>query len=163
MSVKSYPAKVTTDASTPEDLGITTYMRTLLLMASESAFKVLANLAGLADVQTLTNKRITPRVTTEVSNATPSINSDVVDMHSLTAMAAAITGITVTGTPTDGQQLKIKYLDDGTGRAITHGAQFEDRGTALTATTTASKLLTETFEYDIVAAIWGCVHVADET
>jgi len=54
-------------------------------------------------------------------------------------------------------------IGDVTGRAITWGAAFEDRGVALPATTTASKLLTVEFIYDTVDSIWGCVNVYDET
>jgi hypothetical protein len=42
---------------------------------------------------TLTNKRVTPRVSSEASSATPTINTDNVDAHSITALAADITSI----------------------------------------------------------------------
>jgi len=114
---------------------------------------------------TLTNKRITARVTTEASSATPTINTDNSDAHSITALAAAITSMTtnLSGTPTNFQKLIIRILDNGTGRAITWGASFEDNGVALPTTTTASKLLTVGFIYDTASSKWGCVAVADET
>ena len=105
------------------------------------------------------------KVTTEASSATPTINSDNTDLHSITALATAITSMTtnLSGTPVNGQKLLIRILDNATGRAITWGAKFEDRGMALPTTTTASKLLTVGFIYDTVDSIWGCVAVADET
>ena len=114
---------------------------------------------------TLTNKRITPRVTTEASSATPTINTDNSDMHSITALAVAITSMTtnLSGTPTNGQKLIIRFLDNATGRSITWGASFEDNGQALPTTTVASKLLTVGFIYDTVSSKWGCVAVANET
>jgi len=114
---------------------------------------------------TLTNKRITPRVTTETSSATPTINSDNTDLHSITALAVNITSMTtnLSGTPTNGQRLTIRILDDGTGRTITWGASFEDNGVALPATTTANKLLTMGFIWDSVSSKWGCVAVSEET
>lgn len=120
---------------------------------------------SISSTDTLTNKRITSRVTTEASSATPTINSDNSDAHSITALATAITSMTtnLTGTPTNFQKLIIRILDNATGRAITWGAKFEDRGVALPTTTTSSKLLTVGFIYDTVDAIWGCVAVADET
>lgn len=104
------------------------------------------------------------RVSTEASSATPTINTDNVDMHSITAIGTAITSMTtnLSGTPTDGRKLIIRILDDGTARAITWGAAFEARGVALPTTTTISKLLTVGFIYDTVDSIWGCVASVEE-
>lgn len=122
------------------------------------------DLVGTTDTQTLTNKRVPPRVTTETSSATPTINTDNTDVHSITALAAAVTSMTtnLSGTPTNGQKLLIRFKDDGTGRAITWGASFEARGTALPTTTVASKVLTVGFVYDTVTSKWGCVASAQE-
>ena len=124
-----------------------------------------ASIPTYTSTTTFTNKRITARVTTEASSATPTINTNNSDMHSITALAAAITSMTtnLSGTPTNGQKLIIRILDNGTGRAITWGASFEDNGVALPSTTTASKLLSVGFIYDTVSSKWGCVAVADET
>jgi len=121
-------------------------------------------LVAEAMTQTLTNKRVNPRVTTEVSSATPTINTDNTDLHSITALAVAITSMTtnLSGTPVNGQKLLIRILDNATGRAITWGASFVAKGAALPSTTTASKLLTVGFIYDSVLATWGCVAAADE-
>lgn len=108
---------------------------------------------------------VAPRVSTEASSATPTINTDNVDAHSITALATAVTSMTtnLSGTPTNFQKLIIRFLDNATGRAITWGASFEDNGVALPTTTTASKLLTVGFIYDTASSKWGCVAVADET
>ncbi len=119
---------------------------------------------SVTGVATFTDKRITKRVTTIVSNATPTVNTDNCDVVTITALAAAITSMTtnLSGTPTNFQTLIFRILDNATGRAITWGAKFEPRGVALPTTTTASKLLTVGFIYDTVDDIWGCVAVADE-
>jgi hypothetical protein len=119
---------------------------------------------GDTDTQTLTNKRVTARVTTIASNATPTINTDNCDAVTITALAAAITSMTtnLSGTPTNFQKLLIRIKDDGTGRAITWGASFVAKGTTLPTTTVAGKLLTVGFIYDTVAATWGCVASAQE-
>jgi hypothetical protein len=44
-----------------------------------------------------------PRVVSITSSATPTINAAVTDQFEITALAVAITGFTVTGTPVDGQ------------------------------------------------------------
>lgn len=118
----------------------------------------------LSGTQTVTNKRITPRVGSTTSSATPTINTDDVDAYSLTAQAAAITSMTtnLSGTPTNFQKLIIRIKDDGTARAITWGASFEARGVALPTTTVISKVLTVGFIYDTVTSKWGCVASAQE-
>jgi len=91
--------------------------------------------------ETLTNKRITARVKTFASDATPDINSDDYDVVTITAQAAAITDVNVTGTPTNFQKLIFRIKDNGTARAITWGSDFEA---------------------DTVTSKWGCVAVAEE-
>ena len=117
-----------------------------------------------SNTATFTNKRITPRVTTEASSATPTINTDNTDLHSITALAVAITSMTtnLSGTPTNGQKLIIRFKDNATGRAITWGASFEAKGVDLPITTTASKVLTVGFLYDTVTSKWGCVASVEE-
>ena len=121
-----------------------------------------ANIAS--DTLTLTNKRITKRVTTITSSATPTVNTDNCDAVTITALATAITSMTsgLSGTPTNFQTLVYRILDDGTGRAITWGTSFQAMGVALPTTTTASKVLTVGFIYDTVDSKWGCVASAEE-
>ena len=119
----------------------------------------------VSSTSTLTNKRITARVSTEASSATPTSNTDNVDMHSITAQAVDITSMTtnLSGTPTNWQKMIYRIKDDGTGRAITWGASFQDAGVALPATTVANKLLTVGFHYDTVVSKWWCVASVSET
>lgn len=91
------------------------------------------------------------------SSATPTVHADKYMFVSITALAAAITGVTVTGNPVDFQELTFRIKDNGTNRAITWGSQFAAKGVALPTTTTANKLLTTRFQYDSVAAKWGCI------
>lgn len=108
---------------------------------------------------TLTNKRITSRITTITSHATPTVNTDNCDCVTITAQAEAITSMTssLSGTPTNFQKLIFRIKDDGTARAITWGASFEAKGVSLPTTTTLSKVLTVGFIYDTVTSKWGCV------
>jgi len=114
------------------------------------------------DTQTLTNKRVTPRVNTITSSATPSINTDTTDHFTITALAAAITSVTVTGTPTDGQKLMVRIKDNGTARAIAWGASFVASGVApLLTTTVANKTHLCSFVYDSAIADWVAVATDD--
>lgn len=112
---------------------------------------------------TLTNKRISPRVTSTASGgATPSMNTDNADMFIFTAQAAAITSFTtnLSGTPTNGQTLWIAITDNGTARAITWGTSFEASTVALPTTTVISTRLDIGFVWDAATSKWRCVAVA---
>lgn len=127
--------------------------------ANIAVTKIAGTAVTLAGTQTLTNKRITKRVLSIVSSATPTINTDSYDAVTITAQAEAITSMTtnLSGTPTNFQTLIIRIKDDGTARAITWGSGFEAKGTVLPTTTVISKVLTVGFIYDTVTSKWGCV------
>lgn len=122
------------------------------------------NVSTVSSTDTLTNKRVTPRVNTVASSATPTMNSDTTDFFTITALAAAITSMTtnLSGTPTGGQKLTIRILDNGTARAITWGASFASRGGTLPTTTVISKYLYVGFIWNDVAATWDCIATAQE-
>lgn len=113
---------------------------------------------------TFTNKRVTPRVGTVASSATPTINTDNVDMFTITALAAAITSFTtnLSGTPTTGQKLIIRIKDNGTARAIAWWASFASRGQTLPTTTVLSKTLYVGLIWNEVATVWDCIAVSQE-
>jgi len=119
---------------------------------------------SISSTNTLTNKRVTARVGSTTSSATPTINTDDYDCYKITALATAITSFTtnLSGTPSDFDELTIRIKDDGTARAITWGASFANHGAILPTTTTVSKTLTVKFIYDSVAAVWGCVSAGEE-
>jgi hypothetical protein len=119
----------------------------------------------LDTAQTLTNKRITQRVTTIVSSATPTINTNNCDAVNITDLATAITSMTtnLSGTPTNFQKLIIRIKDNGTARAITWGASYSNLGATLPTTTVSNKLTTVGLIYNTVTLTWGCVAVAQET
>jgi hypothetical protein len=118
-------------------------------------------LVGRATTDTLTNKRVTPRVSTTTSSATPTINSDNVDMYGLTAQAVDITSFTtnLSGTPTDGQKLWI-YIIGTAARAITWGASFESSTATLPTTTVTTNRLDVGFVWNTATSKWRCVAVA---
>jgi hypothetical protein len=113
---------------------------------------------------TLSNKRITARITTISSSATPTINSDNCDVVNITALAAAITSMTsgLTGTPNDADQLEFRIKDNGTARAITWGTSYVAGPTALPTTTTVSKALHVYFEWDAAQSKWVCMSAGSD-
>lgn len=109
---------------------------------------------------TLTNKRITKRITTEASNATPSINSDSFDIYRATALAANVTSITVTGTPTDWQMLVLSFTDNGTARTLTPGSSFENSTVSFPSTTVISTRIDVLVMWNTVTSKWRVLAVS---
>jgi len=113
-------------------------------------------------VATLTNKRITQRVFSEASNATPTPAGDSYDQHVITALAAAAAFAAPTGTPTDGQKLIIRIKDNGTARALTYNAIYRAMGTPLPTSTVPGKTLYQGLIYNAADAKWDHVASAQE-
>lgn len=104
------------------------------------------------------------QIITITSNANPTIaigtfRETFVD---ITAQAVAITAITITGTPSNGAKLTIRFKDNGTARAITLGGSFEACGQSLLTTTVISKRSTEGYIYDTTTSKFGCVSHSQE-
>jgi len=117
---------------------------------------------GDATASSLT-ARILPRVLSITSSATPSVNTDLYDAVSITALATSITpGITMTGSPNNFDKLLFRFKDNGTARNITWGSSFTAMGAVLPTTTIANKVLTVGFIYDSILSKWGCVVTAQE-
>lgn len=114
--------------------------------------------ANIDTAQTFTNKRITPRVDTTTSSATPTINTDNVDIYGLTAQTADITSFTtnLSGTPTNGQKLWI-YVVGTAARAITWGSSFENGASTLPTTTVGTERLDVFFVWNAVSSKWRCM------
>lgn len=100
-----------------------------------------------------------PMVTTIVSSATPTVDSDFTDCVTITALATPITNATtnLTGFPVNFQKLEYRILDNGVAQAIAWGAKFTAGVTALPTTTIAGKLLSTLFQYNTVTALWECM------
>jgi hypothetical protein len=114
---------------------------------------------------TSTNKAAPmPRTTTEASSATPTINTDNTDIHTITALATAITSMSsgLSGTPSNGHKLIVRILDNGTARAITWGASFASRGATLPTTTVAGKYQYDGFIWNSTTSTWDCLMSEDE-
>lgn len=118
---------------------------------------------GDTDAQTLTNKRINPRVysTTSTSSLTP--DSDSYDRIDITALAANITINNPSGTPVNFQQLMFRIKDDGTARTITWESNYQSVGATLPTTTTAGKWMYIGLIYNSSVSKFDCVAVATQS
>ena len=121
----------------------------------------------LAETQTLTNKRITARVSSTASISSPlAWNSDNFDQYAATAQAGALTINADAGTPTDGQRIIFRFKDDGTPRALTWTTGVSNGflavGVTLPTTTTANKVTYVGAIYNSSSSRWDVVAVTTE-
>jgi len=115
--------------------------------------------------QTMTNKRVTPRVLTAASYTTDtgvSIAGDTQDMFIVTAQAGALLFNAPSGTPVNGQKLIITVASSTTvARALTWNAIYGATTVALPTTTAATTAtLSIGFIYSTSKVLWQCVAVS---
>lgn len=117
-------------------------------------------LVGRATTDTLTNKRLQVRVvsTTSATSLTPDVSA--ADFYEYTALAAGLTINDPTGTPVNGEILDFRLRDNGTGRAITWGAQFRSMTATLPTTTVANKTHRIRCEWNATTSTWDCLAVS---
>jgi len=118
----------------------------------------------LTGSETLTNKRVTPRITTAASYTTDtgtSLNIDNCDEFDVTAQAGALLFNAPSGTPTNGQRLIIRITGTAA-RALTYNAIFAaSTDLALPTTTTTTKTMYMGFFYNSTAAKWQLTAALD--
>lgn len=105
---------------------------------------------------------IAPRSASAASSGTPTPNADTTDQFALTAQAATAAFANPTGTPADGQLLRVRIKDNGTSRSITWDTAYRACGASLPAWTVPSKTLYVGFIYNSADAKWDCVSAAQE-
>lgn len=117
-------------------------------------------LVGRDTTDTLTNKRLQRRIvgTTSATSLTPDISA--ADFYEYTALAAGLTINNPTGTPVNGELLNFRLQDNGTGRAITWGAQFRSMTATLPTTTVANKTHRVLCEWNSGDSTWDCLAVS---
>lgn len=117
-------------------------------------------------VQTLTDKRITPRaVAASGTSGTLTPNGDTTDIYVAEGLTGAITLNTPSGTPTNGQRLVIRLKDNGTARAITwttSAGAFRAIGTTLVTTTVLSKTTYAGCIYNSADGFWDVVAIVTQ-
>lgn len=111
---------------------------------------------------TFTNKRITPRIGTTASSATPTPSADDHDQYNVTALAAGATFGAPTGTPTDGQKLIIRVKDNGTARTLAYNAIYRAIGVTLPTTTVINKTIYLGMVYNAADTKWDVTAYALE-
>ena len=112
---------------------------------------------GTTDTQTLTNKRITPRVSTPTVAGTYAIDTDSFDMVVITGQNVNITNVTTTGTPTNGQKLWFSVTGTAARTISFNASNFEASTVALPTTTVSTNRLDVGFVWNPATSKWRCV------
>jgi len=112
---------------------------------------------GTTDTQTLTNKRVTPRVSTPTVAGTYAIDTDSFDMVVITGQNVNITDVTTTGTPTNGQKLWFSVTGTAARTISFNASYFEASTVALPTTTVSTNRLDVGFVWNVATSRWRCV------
>lgn len=119
-------------------------------------------MAGTDATQTLTNKRIDPRVASAASASSVTPDVSTIDVYAYTALAADLTINAPIGTPVDGNKLTFRILDNGTPRALTWNGTFTAIGVTIPTTTVANKMIYVGTIYNAANTRWDVVAVATQ-
>ena len=124
-------------------------------------------LVGTTDSQTLTNKRINPRVNNNGATTTGTITptGDSSDQFELIGLTGSVTVAAPSGTPVAGQKLVLRIKDNGTSRTLswtTTSGGYRIVGTTLPTATTASKNIYVGCIYNATDVFWDVVAIATE-
>jgi hypothetical protein len=138
-----------------------------LLSAGAGAVPTWGDVVTPTSTTTLTNKRITARVSVTASITSPlAWNSNNFDQYAATAQAGALTINADAGTPTDGQRIIFRFKDNGAARAMTWTTgstnSFRAVGVTLPTTTMISKTVYVSCVYNAADSRWDAIAVGQE-
>jgi hypothetical protein len=121
-----------------------------------------ASIVTYSGTETLTNKRIDPRDVSAASASSLTPDVSVGDIYAYTALAANLTINAPTGTPTNGDKLIFRLLDNGTSRTLTWDSTYTVIGVTLPTATTISKTTYVGCIYNANNTRWDVIAVATQ-
>lgn len=117
-------------------------------------------IVNTASTQTLTNKRIAPRIAGVTSASTITPTGDTADQYVITAQAVSATIAAPSGTPTTGQRLLLRIEDNGNAQTLSWAGAYRAVGVTLPTTTVAGKILYVGMIYNSGDTVWDVLAVA---
>lgn len=108
----------------------------------------------------LSSELVGPSAQSVAYSATITPNADITDVLNIGALTGALSLANPTGSPVDGQNLLIRFTQDGTGgRLVTHGTAytFDTSTPALGDPIAASSKWERLYRYESSTAKWRCV------
>jgi hypothetical protein len=119
-------------------------------------------IVGTTDTQTLTNKRIDPRVsvTTTATTLTPDVSA--YDIYAYSALASGLTINAPVGTPVAGDKLIFRILDNGTSQTLTWNGTYTVIGVTLPTATTVNKTTYVGAIYNASNTRWDVIAVTTQ-
>lgn len=139
------------------------------ILASNGSAWISSSLASLSiptytSTVTLTNKRVTPRISTTASAATITPTSDNCDQYNVTALATTAVFEAPSGTPTDGQKLSIRIYAGSTQTIswTTTAGGYREIGTTLPTSAPGTKTVYVGCVWNAADGYWDVLAVATQ-
>lgn len=133
--------------------------------ANHTGTQPVGTITGLATVATsgsyadLSGKPtyLPPRTTSQATATTLTPNSDAYDFVAITALASPLTIAAPSGTPWDGQILRLRLRDNGTSRALTWNGIYTAYSSDLPASTVVNMTMAYEFWFNSSSNSWDLV------
>lgn len=125
------------------------------IAAVASRLKIFANSAWVDLMMDMRVEQIT-------SASAHTVDTDSYDALDITALAATINSIDVSGTPHNFQKLIIRIKDNGGSQSIYWSSTFASRGAVLPSASVAGKIMTLGFLYNSNTSTFDCVAYVHE-
>ena len=109
-----------------------------------------------------TFSKAVPAIGTTTTNTTITPTGDSTPQYNVTALHTAATIAVPSGTPTDGQPIVLRIIDDGTARALTWASGYAAIGVTLPTTTVLSKYLYVGCKYNAQSSKWDVLAVGQQ-
>jgi hypothetical protein len=136
-----------------------------IIANSTGVFVDTSVVSTLSTTQQLTNKRVTPRVNTQVSTSLLSPDISLYDMYVITAQSTTLNIEAPIGSPSQGERLMFRIKDNGTTRTLTFDSstqKYRNMGvTVPAATSPTSNALYIGCIYNATDDKWDIVAVAN--
>jgi hypothetical protein len=129
---------------------------------ANAAFAVANTAVTTSGAATLTNKRIDPRTNTSTSFASVTPDISAFDQYNFTALAATLAINAPVGSPSDGNKLIFRILDNGVSQTLNWNGTYTAIGVVIPTATTAGKMTYVGCVYNSTNLRWDVIAVSTQ-